>query len=93
MKNEKMLHAIGQIDDDMIEDAVIQSGQKKQPFVRTAVFRRAVAIAACFVLIIGLVFSSTRITKALVFLSIPAHCFRPMYRKMNRDSKLVVWIS
>ena len=57
MKNEKMLHAIGQIDDDMIEDAVIQSGQKKQPFVRTAVFRRAVAIAACFVLIIGLVFS------------------------------------
>ena len=57
MKNEKMLHAIGRIDDDMIEDAVIQPGQKKQTFVRTPAFRRAVAIAACFVLIIGLTFS------------------------------------
>ena len=57
MKNEKMLHAIGRIDDDMIEDAVIQPGQKKQTFVRTPAFRRAVAIAACFVLIIGLAFS------------------------------------
>ena len=57
MKNEKILHAIGQIDDDMIEDAVIQPGQKKQPFVRTPAFRRVVAIAACFVLIVGLAFS------------------------------------
>ena len=31
MKNEKMLHAIGEIDDDMIEDAAIQPGQKKRP--------------------------------------------------------------
>ena len=57
MKNEKMLHAIGRIDDDMIEDAVIQSCQKKRPFVRTPAFRRVVAIAACFVLVIGLAFS------------------------------------
>ena len=57
MKNEKMLHAIGRIDDDMIEDAVIQPEQKKQPFARTPAFRRVVAIAACFVLIIGLAFS------------------------------------
>lgn len=54
MKNEKMLHAIGEIDDDMIEDAVIQPGQKKQPFVRTPAFRTVVAIAACLVLVIGL---------------------------------------
>ena len=57
MKNEKFLHAIGQIDDDMIEDAIIQPGQKKQPFVRTPAFRRVVAIAACFVLVIGLALS------------------------------------
>lgn len=57
MKNEKLLHAIGQIDDDMIEDAIIQPGQKKQPFVRTPAFRRVVAIAACFVLVIGLALS------------------------------------
>ena len=57
MKNEKMLHAIGGIDDDIIEDAVIQPSQKKQPFVRTPAFRRAVAIASCFVLIIGLALS------------------------------------
>ena len=57
MKNEKILRAIGQIDDDMIEDAVIQPGRKKQQFVRTPASRGAVAIAACFVLIIGLVFS------------------------------------
>lgn len=56
MKNEKMLHAIGRIDDDMIEDAVIQTN-KKQSFVRTLAFRRAVAIAVCFVLIIGLAVS------------------------------------
>lgn len=56
MKNEKMLHAIGQIDDDMIEDAVIQTNKKKQPFHKMPAFRRAVAIAACFVLIIGLAF-------------------------------------
>lgn len=57
MKNEKFLHAIGQIDDDIIEDAIIQPGQKKQPFVRTPAFRRVVAIAACFVLVIGLALS------------------------------------
>lgn len=57
MKNEKMLQAIGRIDDDMIEDAVIQPGQKKQSLVRMPAFRRAVAIAACFVLIMGLAFS------------------------------------
>ena len=57
MKNEKMLHAIGQIDDDLIEDAVIQTNKKKQPFYKASAFRRAVAIAACFVLIIGLAFS------------------------------------
>lgn len=58
MKNEKMLHAIGQIDDDMIEDAVIQTNKKKQPFHKMPAFRRAVAIAACFVLIIGLALSA-----------------------------------
>lgn len=57
MKEEKMLRAITGIDDDMIEDAVIAPSQKKQPFVRTAAFRRAAAIAACFVLVIGLAFS------------------------------------
>lgn len=58
MKNEKMLHAIGQIDDDMIEDAVIQTNQKKQPVYKAPAFRRAVAIAACFALIIGLALSA-----------------------------------
>ena len=57
MKNEEMLHAIGQIDDDMIEDAVIQTNKKKQPFYKASAFRRAVAIAACFVLVVGLAFS------------------------------------
>lgn len=57
MKNEKILNAIGRIDDDMIEDAVIQQVQKKQPLARKPAFRRAVAIAACFMLIIGLAFS------------------------------------
>ena len=31
MKNEKMLHTIGQIDDDLIEDAVIHGPQKNIP--------------------------------------------------------------
>ena len=57
MKNEKVLHAIGQIDDDLIEDAVIQTNKKKQPFLRTPAFRRVVAIAACFVLVVGLALS------------------------------------
>ncbi len=57
MKNEKMLHAIGQIDDDMIEDAVTRTNKKKQPFYKTPAFCRAVAIAACFVLVIGLALS------------------------------------
>lgn len=58
MKNEKMLHAIGGIDDDMIEDAVIQTNKKKKPFHKTPAFRRAVAIAACLVLIVGLAISA-----------------------------------
>lgn len=57
MKNEKMLRAIGKIDDDMIEDAVIQPNKRTQPFVKMPVFRRAVAAAACFVLILGLTLS------------------------------------
>lgn len=57
MKEEKMLRAIGGIDDDMVEDAVIHPSHKKQSLVRIPAFRRAVAIAACFVLIIGLAFS------------------------------------
>ena len=57
MKNEKMLRAIGQIDDDMIEDAVIQPNKKESPFYRRSAFRRAVAIAVCFVLVIGLALS------------------------------------
>lgn len=57
MKNEQMLHAIGQINDDMIEDAVIQTNKKKQPFYKAPAFRRAVAIAACFVLVVGLALS------------------------------------
>ena len=52
MKNEKMLRAIGQIDDDLIEDAVIRTGRKKQPL-----YKRAVTIAACFVLLLGLALS------------------------------------
>lgn len=55
MKKEKMLHAIGQIDDNLIEDAVIHPSQKKLTFYRRPAFRRAIAIAACFVLIVGLV--------------------------------------
>lgn len=54
MKNEKMLHAIGQIDDDMIEDAAIQPNKKKRPFYRMPAFRRAVAIAACFAVVVGI---------------------------------------
>ena len=57
MKKEKLLRAMGQIDDDMIEDAVIQP-QKKQPFVKTLAFRRGAAIAACFALVMGLALST-----------------------------------
>lgn len=57
MKNEKMLRAIGQIDDDLIEDAVIRTGRKKQPLYKRAALRRAVTIAACFVLLLGLALS------------------------------------
>ena len=57
MKEEKMLRAIGGIDDDMVEDAAIHPSHKKQSLVRMPAFRRVVAIAACFVLIIGLAFS------------------------------------
>ena len=56
MKNEKILHSIGQIDDDIIENAVIQMDKKKHPFYQLPAFRRVVAIAACFVLLIGIVF-------------------------------------
>ena len=51
MKNEKILHAIGQIDDDLIEAAVIQ---RKQPFYKKPAFRRGIALAACFALVVGL---------------------------------------
>lgn len=57
MKNEKMLHAIGQIDDDLIEAAVIQASKKKQPFYRRPAFASAAAIAACLVLVFGIAFS------------------------------------
>ena len=57
MKEEKMLRAIGGIDDDMVEDAAIHPSHRKQSLVRMPAFRRVVAIAACFVLIIGLAFS------------------------------------
>lgn len=57
MKNEKMLYAIGQIDDDLIEDARIQTSRKKRPVYTIPAFRRAVAIAACFALIIGFTLS------------------------------------
>ena len=57
MKEEKMLRAIGGIDDDMVEDAAIHPSHKKQPFIRTPAFRTVVAIAACFVLVIGLALS------------------------------------
>lgn len=57
MKNEKMLQALGKIDDDMIEDAVIQPNKKKRVFVIAPVFRRVAATAACFALILGLVLS------------------------------------
>jgi hypothetical protein len=53
MKNEKLLRAIGGIDDDLIEDAIIKPGQKKLPFYATPTFRRIVAVAACFVLVAG----------------------------------------
>ena len=52
-----MLRAIGLIDDEMIEDAVIQPGKKKQPFVRTPAFRQVAVLAACFALIAGLAHS------------------------------------
>lgn len=64
MKNEKMLHAIGQIDDDLIEDAVIQALQKKKPFYQMPAFRRAVALAACFVLVIGFMLSMPALFKS-----------------------------
>jgi len=57
MKKEKILRAFGQIDDDMIEEAVIRENNKKQPIIRTLAFRQAVAVAACFVLVIGLALS------------------------------------
>ena len=57
MKEEKMLRAIGGIDDDMVEDAAIHPSHKKRSLVRMPAFRRVVAIVACFVLIIGLAFS------------------------------------
>ncbi|MBE6973999.1 MAG: hypothetical protein E7436_00685 [Ruminococcaceae bacterium] len=53
MKNEKLLRAMGQIDDGLISDAAIQPGQKKRPFYGTPAFRRIVAIAVCFVLVAG----------------------------------------
>lgn len=57
MKNEKMLHTIGQIDDDLIEDALIHGPQKKIPLYKRPVFYSAAAVAACFALIVGIAFS------------------------------------
>lgn len=59
MKNEKILHAIGQIDDDLIEDAIIQKTQKNKAHCRMSAFRRVVALAACFALVLGLTLSVT----------------------------------
>ena len=63
MKNEKMLHTIGQIDDDLIEDALIHGPQKKIPLYKMSAFRRAVAVAACFVLIVGIALSMPTLFK------------------------------
>ena len=63
MKIEKMLHTIGQIDDDLIEDALIHGPQKKIPLYKMSAFRRAVAVAACFVLIVGIALSMPTLFK------------------------------
>ena len=56
MESVTILNAIGQIDDKMIESAVIQVSQRKSSY-RMTVFRRVVAIAACLTLVIGLLFA------------------------------------
>ena len=56
MESVMLLNAIGQIDDGMIESAVIQVPQGKSHY-RIANFRRTVAIAAGLALIIGLLFA------------------------------------
>lgn len=63
MKIEKMLHTIGQIDDDLIEDALIHGPQKKIPLYKMSAFRRAVAVATCFVLIVGIALSMPTLFK------------------------------
>lgn len=57
MESVTILNAIGQINDEMIESAVIQVPLKKNMFYRMTALRRAVAIAACLALIIGLLFA------------------------------------
>ena len=57
MESVTILNAIGQINDEMIESAVIQVPLKKNILFRMTALRRAVAIAACLALVIGLLFA------------------------------------
>lgn len=57
MESVTILNAIGQINDEMIESAVIQVPLKKNIFYRMTALRRAVAIATCLALVIGLLFA------------------------------------
>ena len=60
MKNEKLLNAIGKIDDELIYNAVNDCGDKKaKRFPKRA--KWSPAIAACLVLAIGLGFLLPRI--------------------------------
>ena len=60
MKSVMILNAIGQIDDEMIESAVIQPARKRSDN-RIIIFRIAVAVAASLVLIIGSLFAITKL--------------------------------
>lgn len=61
MESVTILNAIGLINDEMIESAVIQVPLKKNMFDRMTALRRAVAIAAGFALIIGLLFAFSQL--------------------------------
>lgn len=61
MESVTILNAIGLINDEMIESAVIQVPLKKNMFDRMTALRRAVAIAAGFALIIGLLFAISQL--------------------------------
>ena len=50
MKNERILNAVGKISDELVEDAAITTKKK----TRSVVWVRWAAMAACFVLILGL---------------------------------------